>query len=332
MNATPLRLLAYGLFAVLISGCVSQKKYNELLDSKARADRDNLRLEQVEQDCAQTVQQLSETLNSLDNTEKILTDYKTNLENLTAEQEQLQAEYDQLLEDYKDFQDQAADEKNEMIAVLTLKQSELDDKERLLRGMEATLYANEDKLRDRDQQLREMDARILREQERMDSIKNAISTALLDLSSEDLAVEQRGGKIYVSISQELLFEKNSKTIDPRGEEALAKLAPVLIESVDTDITVEGHTDTDGTESYNWDLSVSRATAVVRQLISNGLPGSRVTASGRAFFDPIDLGTSEDAKSRNRRTEIILTPRLSDIIEFLQAGQESAGDSTGVMRD
>ncbi len=309
------------ILAALFAGCVSQKKYNELLDSKARSDRENLRLEQVEADCEEQKRQLTQTLYSLENTEDILGDYKTNLENLTAEHNTLQAQYDDLLGEYKQFQENAAAEKKELTDLLTFKQNELDDKENVLRGMETALYANEDRLRARNQQVREMEARILKEQERMDSIKNAISSLLLDISPEDLTVERRGGKIYVSMSQDLLFEKNSKSLDQGGRDALAKIAIVLQNTTETDITVEGHTDRDGTEKYNWDLSVGRATAVVQELITNGVPGERITASGRAFFDPIDKDNTEEAKSRNRRTEIILTPKLSDIVEFLNAPAE-----------
>lgn len=301
---------------LLFAGCVSQKKYNELLDSKARTDREVMRLNQVEDECEELKSQYNSTLNSLTNTEEVLQDLQTNLSNLENEHGNLQVKYDELLGNNIKLQETCAEEKEDLTALLALRQTELDDKERILRSMEATLYANEDALRARDQRVRELNAQLLREQERLDSLKNSISEALLGFSAEDLTVVQRDGKVYVSLSQNLLFEKNSKEIDAAGRDALGKLALVLNEAPDIDITVEGHTDTDGDAAYNWDLSVSRATAVVKALMRNGLPGDRITAAGRAFYDPIDPGDDETAKSRNRRTEIILSPKLDRVMQIL----------------
>lgn len=302
--------------AMLFASCVSQKEYNALLSSKARADRENIRLAQVERDCEETNRQLTQTLSSLNNTEGALQDYKSDLENMTTSRSTLQTEYDELLDDYNDFQESTAVEKNELLALMTMKQDELDDKERIVRSLEATLYANTDQLRSKDQRIRELNTKIARDQERLDSLKNAISQALVGIAAEDLAVEQRNGKVYVSLSQNLLFAKNSKELEPAGVEALSKLGGVLAESPGVDIIVEGHTDTDGAEQYNWDLSTSRATAVVSQLLKNGVSGQQLTASGRAFYDPIAPGEDEEAKAKNRRTEIILAPRINEALEFL----------------
>ena len=305
------------LSCLLIAGCVSQKQYNELLDSKARTDREIMRLQEVEDDCNELRSQLTTTLGSLSNTEEILQELQTNLENEQTARTTLQGQYDDLLENNTRLQETCAEEKEELTALLALKQTELDDKENILRQLETTLYANEDELRARSQKVRELNAKLLREEERMDSLKNMISEALVGISAEDLSVEQRDGKVYVSLSQNLLFEKNSKEIDAAGRDALGKLALVLVETEGIDITVEGHTDTDGDAAYNWDLSVSRATAVVKALMRNGLPGERMTAAGRAFYNPIDPDDSEEAKSRNRRTEIILSPQLDKVMQILQ---------------
>ena len=302
---------------VLIASCVSQKKYNELLDSKARGDREILRLTEVEEDCEEIRSQLNSTLNSLNNTEDILQDEQQSLSNLQSAHETLQSQYDVLLDNNTRLQETCAEEKEELTALLALKQTELDDKERILRKLEGTLYANEDALREREQSIRELNAQLLREQERLDSLKNSINEALLGISSEDISVEQRNGKVYVSLSQNLLFEKDSKVIDAAGRDALGKLALVLAEEPDIAINVEGHTDIDGDAAYNWELSVGRATAVVNALMRNGLPGERITASGRAFYDPVVTGDDEAAKSRNRRTEIILSPDLSKVLEIIK---------------
>ena len=321
---SPCRMMLFVSFMMLTS-CVSSKKYNELLNSKARTDRESLRLKQVEEDCQETERELNQILSTLENTEEVVQDFKIKLEDLTAEHAELQGKYDGSLEDYALLQKTCAEEKSELTALLTVKQTELDDKSVILKGLESTLYANEDELDERDQRIRELNAKILHEQDRLDSLKFVISSALLGLSSDDLTVEQRDGKLYVTLSQNLLFEKNSKVLDRAGKDALSKLAKVLTTSEDLDITVEGHTDSDGGAGLNWDLSVSRATAVVHELTNNGLAGARITAAGRAFYDPIDLGEEESAKSKNRRTEIILTPKLDEIIEFVRASEDSGED-------
>ena len=305
---------------MILTSCVSSKKYNELLNSKARTDRESLRLKQVEADCEETNRVLTQTLSTLENTEDVVQDFKTRLEELTEQHEALQSQYDGSLKDYAELQEDCADEKIELTALLTVKQTELDDKNVIVQGLESTLYANEDELEERDQRIRELNARILHEQDRLDSLKFVISSALLGLSSDDLNVEQRDGKLYVTLSQNLLFEKNSKELDQAGKDVLSKLANVLVTSEDLDITVEGHTDTDGDASLNWDLSVERATAVVHELTTNGLAGERITAAGRAFYEPIDPSDDESAKSKNRRTEIILTPNLDEIFEFVRASE------------
>jgi chemotaxis protein MotB len=306
---------------LMLTSCVSSKKYDQLLNSKARTDRESLRLKQVEKDCEETNRELTATLSTLENTEGVVQDFKGRLADLQSEYDALQGNYDRSLDNYTNLQKVCADEKSELTALLTVKQTELDDKNNILKSLESTLYANEDELDERDQRIRELNARIIRERDRLDSLKFVISSALVGLSAQDLTVEQRDGKLYVTLSQDLLFEKNSKTLDNKGKQALATLAKVLVTSEELDITVEGHTDTDGSISLNWDLSVSRAIAVVQELTDSGLEGERITAAGRAFYDPVDPGDDESAKSKNRRTEIILTPRLKEILDLIKAEEE-----------
>ena len=213
---TPCRTMLF-LSIMMLTSCVSSKKYNELLNSKARTDRESLRLKQVEEDCQETNRELTQTLSTLENTEEVVQDFKAKLEELTEEHAVLQGKYDGSLDDYAELQKTCADEKSELTALLTVKQIELDDKNVILEGLESTLYANEDELDERDQRIRELNARILHEQDKLDSLKFVISSALLGLSSDDLSVEQRDGKLYVTLSQNLLFEKNSKVIDQAGK-------------------------------------------------------------------------------------------------------------------
>jgi chemotaxis protein MotB len=178
-------------------------------------------------------------------------------------------------------------------------------------------------LKSREARLQEME-RILAEKERaVNELKNRISNALLGFKSNDLSVNIRNGKVYVSLSEQLLFKSGSTKVDPKGQEALTKLAAALKDQPDVNVLVEGHTDNvpiaRGTAGMkdNWDLSVLRATEIARILTGSGLAAQRVTASGHAEFVPVVANTTPEARQQNRRTEIILTPKLDELFKILE---------------
>lgn len=199
---------------------------------------------------------------------------------------------------------------------LKLKEDQLNGLEDNLSEMEKALQAREAKVAELQKAIDEKDAAA-------QALKDRIAQALLGFADKGLTVEQRDGKIYVSMSAKLLFPKGSTQIDPEGKKALVELAKVLAEQKDVDVLVEGHTDIDqlsgqGAIKDNWDLSVMRATAVVRILTENsGLAPSRLTAAGRGEFIPVDTATTEEAKAKNRRIEVILTPDLDALFEILE---------------
>nr|WP_262912796.1 OmpA family protein [Membranihabitans marinus] len=148
-------------------------------------------------------------------------------------------------------------------------------------------------------------------------LKSTITEALNSFSKTDLSIREKDGKIYVSLSQELLFAKGSNVIDNQGRKALIQLASVLRDNREININVEGHTDSDGTPFRNWQLSVERATAVVQILTANGLNPERIIASGRAFYSPVAPNDTEENKNLNRRTEIILEPNLEILYKLFE---------------
>lgn len=163
----------------------------------------------------------------------------------------------------------------------------------------------------------------------LDEVRDLLGEALRDFDSEGLSVSERGGMIYVSMDEKLLFELGKAEVSPEGERAVQRVAEVLARNPNIRITIEGHTDNLPYRSKpedqildNWDLSVHRATAVVRILLRNkGIDPKRVTAAGRSQYVPVASGNSSEARARNRRTEIILTPDMDRLMELLdQAGQ------------
>ncbi|MBK5284713.1 MAG: OmpA family protein [Bacteroidia bacterium] len=154
----------------------------------------------------------------------------------------------------------------------------------------------------------------------MNKLKKTVSDALVGFTPEELSVEIKNGNIYVSLQEKLLFKSGSDQVDPKGKEALQKLAAVLNNNPDINVNIEGHTDSipiRGKFADNWALSVSRATSIVRILTNeNHVDPHRVTASGRGEYFPVESNSIDAGRARNRRTEIILSPNLTELFKLL----------------
>lgn len=155
-------------------------------------------------------------------------------------------------------------------------------------------------------------------QDLFDNVKNA----LMGFNSDELTVREEGGKIYVAMSDKLLFESASAQVNDLGKEALGKLADVLNKQVDIDVYIEGHTDSIPIKTAvfkdNWDLSVIRATSVVRILTETySVNPLQIQPSGRGEYKPIDTNSTPEGRAKNRRTEIIMAPRLDKLYEMLK---------------
>jgi len=158
----------------------------------------------------------------------------------------------------------------------------------------------------------------------VEDLKNDVMDALIGFSDEGLTVHEKDGKVYVSMEEKLLFKTGKWDVDPKGKQALMDLSRLLADNPDINIMVEGHTDDvpyngSGGISDNWDLSVKRATAIVKILLQNkSLDPTRLIASGRGEHLPVDDQKTTEARRKNRRTEIILTPKLDELFEILEA--------------
>lgn len=179
-----------------------------------------------------------------------------------------------------------------------------------------------DKLAEREATINELQSEINAQNERVTALLNSVKDALLGFSSDELTVTQKDGKVYVAMSDKLLFESGSASVNKQGKEALGKLAEVLKEQNDIDVFIEGHTDNKPIKTVqfkdNWDLSVVRATSVVRILTKDyGVPPLQIVPSGRGEYMPVDDNANADGRARNRRTEIIMAPRLDKLMEILK---------------
>ncbi|MCD8262433.1 MAG: OmpA family protein [Bacteroides sp.] len=177
-------------------------------------------------------------------------------------------------------------------------------------------------LEKREQTIRELQGIIDAQNEKVQSLLANVRNALLGFNTDELAITEKDGKVYVAMSDKLLFESGSARVDKRGKEALGKLGEVLSKQNDIDIIIEGHTDNKpiSTAKFkdNWDLSVIRATSVVRILTQEyQVNPLRIQAAGRGEFIPVAENETAEGRSRNRRTEIILAPQLDMLFNLLQ---------------
>lgn len=217
-------------------------------------------------------------------------------------------DYKALTEEYESLSSTSDMQLSKLNEDLKTKSKELEKKEKLLQ--------------EREQKLREMQSVIARQDSIVNGLNNIVKNALLGFNPDELTVEMKNGKVYVSMSDKLLFKSGSADVESKGKEALKKLADVLNKNNDVDILIEGHTDNVPIKTAvykdNWDLSASRATSVVRLLTDDyKLEPKRLTASGKGEFFPVAPNQTAEGKAKNRRTEIILSPKLDELFKLIQ---------------
>jgi chemotaxis protein MotB len=257
---------------------------------------------------------------------------------LGKEVDDARVEYNSLNARYEDLQKAQEDlirgnvaETRRLLQELQSAQENLQSKEDLLHQLEMNMETKRAELDElsfeldkRNTRLAELERILDAQQSAVRDLKKKVSDALFGFENNGLTVTQKNGKVYVSLDEKLLFKTGSYDIDVNGRDALKKLASVLAKNPDIQITIEGHTDdvpyiSSGPLQDNWDLSVKRATTIVRVLLQgSGIDPDRLTASGRSEFMPVDNRKTTDARQKNRRTEIILTPDLNELYRIIES--------------
>jgi len=217
--------------------------------------------------------------------------------------------FNQLEQQYNDLMNTNLSQSEQYNLVLKQKSDELSAKEKLLF--------------DRESALRELQKVIAHQDSVTKRLNSILHDALLGFKSDELSVEIKNGKVYVSMSDKLLFKSGSAAVETKGMEAIRVLADVLNKNADIDILVEGHTDNIPIKTAlyrdNWDLSVARSISIVHILTDEyKVPPTRLTASGKGEFSPRATNTTPEGRAQNRRTEIILSPKLDEIMQLLKA--------------
>lgn len=313
------RIATVLLVAGLSASCVSKKLYTELEDKYASLKKDNRKLSdknaelekaknQLDADYAKLQDELARTKTQRD---KLQGDLTASTNNMST----LQASYD-ALEKNSSAELQANMKKNrDLLAQLEAKEKALAAEQERLNKLRKDLESNSARLAELEGIMAQKDAA-------MKKLKETLSKALNSFEGKGLTVEQKNGKVYVSMENKLLFGSGSWAVGTEGRRAVVEVGKVLGDNPDITVLIEGHTDDvpyngSGPISDNWDLSTKRATAIVNILAENKkINRQNLTAAGRSEYAPIASNDSQDGKSKNRRIEIILTPKLDEISKML----------------
>jgi len=308
-----IKRISLGLLIVALStSCVSKKIYNDLENKFTDLKKENRTLADENSDLLQAKNQLELDRDAL-NAE--LSKVKSERDKWIADYGALSNKMDLLNESYK------ALEKNSNEALQTNMSKNRD----LLAQLDAkgkALAIEQERLNKSSQRLQEMESLIAAKEAAMRKLKETLSKALNSFEGKGLTVEQKNGKVYVSMENKLLFNSGSYSVGAEGKKAVVELGKVLGDNPDISVLIEGHTDDDGFSSSgpianNWDLSTKRATAIVAILSENkSINKQNLTAAGRGEFSPLASNATAEGKAKNRRIEIILTPRLDEIAEML----------------
>lgn len=300
------------LILALSTSCVSKKIYNDLESKFADLKKENRNISDQNAELLKAKNQLELDSSAL----------KSALEKANSDYAKLKSDYEASLNKFNVLQDSyAALEKNSSDAL----QSNMKKNRELLDQLDdkaQALALEQERLNKSAQRLKELEDLIAAKEASMQKLKETLSKALNSFEGKGLTVEQKNGKVYVSMENKLLFNSGSWAVGTEGKKAVIEVGKVLGDNPDISVLIEGHTDDDaftasGPIADNWDLSTKRATAIVAILSENKkINKQNLTAAGRGEFSPLASNATPEGKAKNRRIEIILTPRLDEISKML----------------
>ena len=317
---------------VILTGCVPQRKFAELESKYNALNTDKSNIDSLYNLVKEKYSKLQKEHQSLDNDyDKLSADFKK----MEALYERVKKSYDLLNESYEKrianealTKDELKKSLRELETKLQKKELELNQKEaNLIRKEEEAKKLNEDvtsiekSLKEREEKVKELEQLIKQKDESVTALKETLTKALLGYKESGLTVTSKDGKVYVSVDEKLLFPSGKVDVDPNGKKALLKICETLKNNTDFDILIEGHTDDVPIKTArfedNWDLSVLRATAITRIMIKEGgVDPLKIIPAGRGQYFPVDRAETKEARAKNRRIEIILTPSLKEIMNIL----------------
>lgn len=318
-----------------LASCVPAKKMEDLKKKKEICEEQRAALTERNRLLDENFTEVNDKYQDLVKRQKALQADTTvqgrSLRLLTSNYDQLNSTYELLLQKNRELLEGSEAETSKLFGNLTQSQEELrkqnaalDLARNNLEAKEKNLQKLTGELQQREKRVNELEAVLARKDSAVNALKSKVQKALLGFENKGLTIEQKNGKVYVSLDESLLFASGSYNVEKKGKEALTSLGTVLENNADVNVLVEGHTDNvpyngSGALKDNWDLSVKRATSVVKAILEkNKVEAERLTAAGRADFVPIATNETKEGRAKNRRTEIILTPKLDELFELLQS--------------
>ncbi len=318
---------------LLMGACVPQRLMEETKAKLNSCETDYANLKKSSQETDARYAELKEldgkNQKSLYNLQRDSTVMGNNYRQLNDKYTKLNNINDQLLDKYNKMLAGSEKDNAKLSGELQLTQEQLLRKQDELKALEAKLNKQQQDLDAISAELKKREARVaeledvLRKKDQAAAdLRKKLSDALVGFENKGLTITTRNGKVYVSMDESLLFASGKTSVEPKGVEALKNVAKVLEQNADINVMVEGHTDDvpmkgAGEIKDNWDLSVMRATSVTKiMLTGTTIDAKRITSAGRGEFFPIDPAKTPEARKKNRRTEIILTPKLDELLKVL----------------
>ncbi|MFN8284800.1 MAG: OmpA family protein [Chitinophagales bacterium] len=317
-------LFIYCCVALLFSACVTQKEYNRVLDQYLNSE---IQKKAQELECDSVKRAIL----------KENSDYKYALEKLTDKAAELTAQRDAMTKTIADLNTKyataqqeylqklktAADKDQKTNADLIQMQLDLEKQKFDLDKKEGDLKKLTSDLALRETKIAELEKLLSDQKLQQEALRDAIKKALTDFTAGELSVYTKDGKVYVSMSDKLLFKSGSTLVEAKGVEALGKIAEVVKKNPDIQVNIEGHTDNvpygsnGGLLKDNWDLSLMRASSVLHIMTDKyKVNAKQISGSGRGEFFPIESNATPEGRAKNRRTEIILTPKIDQLLNLL----------------
>jgi len=304
----------------LFASCVSSKKFNQLTSDFQESEQTVQSLKEQTQNLkaqnAELQARVEKQIQDIAGLSEKLDEAGRNLKNSLQSNQRLTQANAELDEQLKSLRTGSSEEIARLMEKLQQAQTDLQKREDILRTAQT-------ELEQRSKRMQELETALQQKEDAVKQLRQKVMDALLGFNDKGLTIHEKNGKVYVSLDEQLLFKTGQWEVDPKGQQALLNLAEVLGQNSDINVLVEGHTDDvpmrgTGSVKDNWDLSVMRATAVTRILLRNkAIDPKRITSAGRGEFFPIDEAKTREARQKNRRTEIILTPRLDEIFRILE---------------
>lgn len=319
---------------ILAASCVPAKHFQEIRDEKIRAEqeRDSLLIDNKRMDVKITEMEAQMAVMDKEIKDMIndSTDRAVRLRNMRSERDRLRRQLTDLQETQEAVLKGSARETTRLLQQLQETQKDLMAREDRLKEIERDLNEKEQVLNKisadldrRNERLLELESILARQDSVVNALHQTIASALRGFEGQGLSVYEKNGKVYVSLEEQLLFQTGSTAVDPNGVRALKDLSKVLEKNRDINVMIEGHTDDvpvipGARMRDNWDLSVLRATSIVRILLEDtSIDPQRLIVAGRGESMPVETATTPEARRKNRRTEIILTPRLDELFRIIE---------------